>query len=163
MEDDESSDSALAPVAVLDGVALARLLHQLRVQRLVALPAAPVDLHSIKVKVVQRGNVAGVILEHLGALAALAAVEVPASDEAERVHVCHHGLCVGERLGVNRRTPVRSMLRVVYAGAAALPALVDANRAVTNVAEREFASASSGTAVLAARSSIIMFWVMRLP
>ena len=44
---------AVSPMAVLDGVVPAALLHQLGIERLVALPATAIDFDSIKIKGVE--------------------------------------------------------------------------------------------------------------
>mmetsp|Transcript_13765 Transcript_13765/g.35439 ORF Transcript_13765/g.35439 Transcript_13765/m.35439 type:complete len:428 (+) Transcript_13765:757-2040(+) len=138
---------ARAPVAVFNRVCLASLLHELGVQRLVALRAAAINLDVVEPKGVQRTDIPLVVDRQLLVLAAFAAVQVPARLEPERMNLLHHRLCVRERI-LDGRSAICLMLRAIDTLPARLPSLIDANLTVTHVAQADIASMASDGAIL---------------
>ena len=109
-------------------------------------------LDRVEAQAVQRADVALVVnvpaARGLRLGRAAAAVVVEAHLDALRVPVVHQPLHVRERLVVDRRRAVQVVLRLVDALAAALPALVQPDGAVPQVAERDFARPALDGAVL---------------
>ena len=118
----------LALVAVLDLGRLATRVEELPVERHILLRAAAVDLDRIEAPRNRRLHVALVIDRLLDLLVAAAAVEVKAHLDAFAVTVLDESGHVGKALRVDGRRAVDVVHRPVDAEAAALPALVDADR-----------------------------------
>ena len=99
-------------MAVLDGVVLARLRHELCVKRHVQLFSAPVNLYAVKVKPVQRRDISCVINLLFDMLAALAAVQVPCDGTVKPLIRNHKS---AELNSENKRQPAPSPPQVASA------------------------------------------------
>ena len=123
---------------------------------MVALSATAINLDAVKAKRVKVLNVTGIIHLLLLVFAALATVEIPSSREAERVNLLNHRLRVRKGLVVDEWKAGAVVLP--HAGrrvdaAAILPTLVNADRAVANVAERRVVVEAGASLALVAPSN----------
>lgn len=103
---------AVTPVAVFDGVVFPRLLHQSCIERLVPLPAATVYLDAIKVKIMERANIALVVDVVFSAFAALASVQVPTRIQAQTMDA----LGTEANWGEAKRRPERGQVQGLWPG-----------------------------------------------
>mmetsp|Transcript_40205 Transcript_40205/g.108620 ORF Transcript_40205/g.108620 Transcript_40205/m.108620 type:complete len:246 (+) Transcript_40205:645-1382(+) len=126
----------LAPVTVLDHHTAACPIDQLCPEVQIKLPAAPVQLHTVKPQDCEGGHVAVVHVFSLSLLAAHAIVPVPAHGQAELVGVARHRDHVGEALLVDDGGPGVVVVVVLAAPAALLPAVIQSDVAVAYIAQR---------------------------